>query len=219
MKSTAIIAACIGAIIGAVAWAVIAAQTGYEVGYVAWGVGLAVGLGARRLGGEGQAMALLCAGLSLGAILLGKVFAVQYGAPTEIRKIAENLVTHEVYDELMADAEAFAAVTSESAYPEFMIAHGDSESATAGGVTPEELEDFKTHRVPELHRLLDEKPGYAQWREQTISRMVKLTMAKVDVAEAVRESLGLMDILFAALGVFTAYKVVMGAEAAPANTA
>ena len=131
MKTGAIVAGAVGALLGAIIWAVISATTGYEVAYVAWGIGLLVGFGAKVAGGQGKSIGLVCALLALVSIFCGKMFAVQYALPGEIRKLAEEKYPRSLYDEIAVDAAEFSEVSSEEEYPAFMAARGRADVALA----------------------------------------------------------------------------------------
>ena len=210
MKTGAIVAAAVGALLGAIIWAVISATTGYEVAYVAWGIGLLVGFGAKAAGGEGKSIGVMCALLALVAIFCGKVFAVQYTMPGEIRKLAEEEYPRSLYDEITLDAADFAEVSSEEEYPAFMVAHGYSAAEHPEGVTAEELAEFKEYWVEDLRAFHADQPTFEEWREHAVESAVDLVMANLPITQAVVEDLGLLDILFAVLGLATAYKVGSG---------
>ena len=215
MKTKAIIGAAVGAIIGAVIWAVISATTGYEVGYVAWGIGLLVGIAAKVLGGQGKTIAAVCALLTLGSIFVGKMMAVHYGVQRELRKMVEEGPTRESYDEARRDAEDFAQLESQDDYPAYMVSHGFSEAEDPSGVTAEEIEDFTTFQVPRLTEFHNETPDFEEWRDQERKRVEEIVAELADnipLAEAVVEDLGIFDIIFALLGLVTAYKMVAGGE-------
>lgn len=210
MKVGPIVGAAVAAVLGAIIWAVISATTGYEVGYVAWGIGLIVGAGAMILGGKGQATGVACAVLALASIFVGKMLAVQYAAPGQIREALEDKYTRPLYDELVTDATDFAQLTSEDEYPAFMVSHGFTEAEDPAEITEEELADFKEYSVESMRSFREQNPTYEQWREEAIERTVETIMGELPVTELVMEDLGLFDVIFALLGLVTAYKIGRG---------
>ncbi|MCP4589662.1 MAG: hypothetical protein GY842_02865, partial [bacterium] len=118
MKVRAIIGAAAAAVLGAVVWAVITSATGYEVGIVAWGIGLAVGIGAKAFGGEGQVLGVVCAALALGSIFVGKVVAVQHVTEGQISGLMEAALDESFYEEVRQDAQHFAELESDEDYAE-----------------------------------------------------------------------------------------------------
>jgi hypothetical protein len=207
MNVVALLGGAIGAVIGAAIWAAIAYFTNYEVGYVAWAVGGLVGLGAKLLGGRGAVTAAACAGLALVAIFVGKMGAVKLSLPGELREIANTVVTRETYDERLSDARAFVELKSEDDYPAFMAEHGFVEGDDPSAVTPEELESFKQEVVPDLRDTAANPPAYEAWREAEIARFEGFAK-DVSLAQAVKENLGVIDLIFAGLGLVTAYQIV-----------
>ena len=211
----AIIGAVVGAVVGALVWGAISAWTGYEIGFIAWGIGLAVGGLSAALGGAGTANAVLCGLLALGSIFCGKMLAVEWGAPAELRKLMAAELTPDMYAEIQKDAEDFAQVSSEEDYPAFMVTHDYTEATSADEVTPEELADFNQHAVPRLWRMHEEQPTYEQWRDAEVDRVVAMMMEEAPIAQFVVEDIGLFDVIFGLLGVVTAYRLGMGFSGVP----
>jgi len=214
MQPLALAGALVAGVVGALVWGGISVATNFEIGYIAWGIGLAVGGAARWSGGHGKTTAVMCAAVALVSIFAGKVLAVQWSAPGEIREALDS--TREYYDEMMSDADALVTLPSADDHPKFMIDHEYTEAEKPEDVSADELEYFRTETVPMLMELHEKKPTFEEWRDDQVDRI----MADFDVVEAVVSNLGLFDAVFALLGIATAYKLVMGAdeeEAAPAE--
>ena len=210
MKVGVLLGGLIGAILGAIAWAVITAVTGYEVGYVAWGIGLLVGFGAKLAGGYGKTAGVTCAVLALVSIFAGKMLAVQYVFEKELREVVEQEVTRVLYDEVVADAADFSGVASEHEYPAFMVAHGYTEADDPERVPAEDLAGFTNTWVGTLREFQTDPPSYEEWREKHVETAVDSALAQSSIAEFVIEDLGLLDAVFALLGLATAYKIACG---------
>ncbi len=210
MKVGAFLAGLIGAVLGAVGWAVIVAATGYEVGYVAWGVGLLVGYGAKLAGGNGKTIGVACAVLALVSIFTGKMLAVHYVFVSEVRPVVEEKVTRALYDEAVADAAGFADLASEDEYPAFMVAHAFTEAESPDSVPAEDLADFKEVWIDILREFQTEPPSYEEWREKRIQEVIESTLAEAPITQIVIENLGVLDVVFAVLGLATAFKVACG---------
>ena len=213
MRITALLVAAIGAFVGAAIWAVIAATTGYEVGYVAWGIGLLVGFGAKIAGGVGKPLAAACAGLALIGIFGGKMMAVRYDFAKQTKAMLEALTSKERYQEDLRDAADFAALKSEDEYAAFMVTHKyiDDEQP-APKVTAEDVQEFKEHSVPHLKKLHADKPSYEQWREScnaNLAENFRPSISMSGMARVAMSQLGAMDLVFALLGVATAYRVAL----------
>lgn len=207
MSGKSIAGALGAAVLGALAWALITATTGYEVGYVAWGIGLLIGFGAAGLGGRGAGIGILCAALALVSIFAGKVLAVKFTIKNELRELVEPLASTAIYEDQKHDAEDFAAVQSEAEYPNFMIDHNYTEAGEPGAVPPEEVADFTRHTVPTLRWLAADKPDYAAWRPKQEELMLARLSNEIQITELVAKNLGGMDLLFALLGLVTAYRI------------
>jgi len=214
MNAKVLTGAVVGAVVGAVIWGAITALTGYEVGYVAWGIGLLVGGLARAAGGSGQTTGLACVVLALASIFAGKLLAVKLAAPEWIREAAaEELdLTRDYYDVLMTDSEEFAKLQSEDDYPQFMVVSGYSEAENPDDVGTDEVDGFIRYQVPRLRRLYEDEPDYSTWRKQELDRVVEFSLKDFSLTEEVVSSLGLLDIVFAVLGLATAYKIGMADE-------
>ena len=209
----AIVAACIAAVVGAVAWGVIAKATGYEVGYVAWGIGGLVGLAAVKVGGRGADLAVLCAGLSLVAILAGKAFAFSWAVSSDLDD-AKSDFNQQAYAETQTDASDFAQLPADAdddALRQFMHDHDFSTAAVPGGISTEEIEFFRAGQIPYFREFEHEKPSFETWRDVQYASWRAGVEAEISLVEGVQQSLGMLDLLFAFLGVSTAYGLVMSA--------
>jgi len=207
MSAKSILAAGVAALLGALVWGGIAAATGYEVGYVAWGIGFVVGASAKGFGGIGKTAGVVAAVLALGSIFMGKMLAVHFSAPAEIRKMFDATLTREVYGEQARDADDYAGVTSDEDCAKFMVDHEYTEAESVAEVTKEEIADFRNGEGQQLTRFREEKPKYEPWRKETSDRGVDEIMKQLPLAELVVQDLGLFDIIFALLGIGTAYKL------------
>ncbi len=209
MQPKALAGAIAGAVAGAAVWAAITYFTGYEIGYVAWGIGAAVGGGAALLGGEGATSGLVCAVLALAAILLGKIAATHFMAQKNLSEAIDATATRQLYEEWSTDAADFAALKDESEYPAFMVEHrfGYGEATRAEEITRAELEEFKTYSVPVLKKIGVPPMPYVDWREVERNLTTDAFNEQYSVIDEVQDSLGAIDIIFALLGVVTAWQL------------
>lgn len=214
-----VIGTFLGAVVGALVWGGLTYATGYEIGYVAWGIGALVGIGAKLGGARGTTASGMAAALALVSIFVGKVLAVKFGAPAEIRKMAAGQFTHERFDEVQKDAEAYASVTGEDELRQFLIDRGYSEAAVPAAVSFDEISKFKADQAHQLERFQSQHPTFEGWQKGMTENAVTQVMARVSLPELVVENLGPVDALFAFFGISTAFKIVAqgGAESAPAR--
>ena len=204
MDTKAFMGAVGAALLGAAIWGGIAYLTGYEVGYVAWGIGFIVGFGAKALGAKGHTAGVICAGLALLSIFTGKMFTLRMVVGNEVEKAARQHLTQEVYRTVQRDAADFALVESEDAYPAFMASHGYSKSQNPAEVTKKELVEFKRASAPRLREFQKEQPDFHAWRRAAVDA----AMAEISLPGLLRDSLHPFDLLFAFLGIVTAFRVV-----------
>jgi len=214
MAPRALAGALGGGLLGAFIWAAITALTGFEVGYVAWGVGFLVGGGAAWLGGSGNTSGVICASLAIASIFVGKMMAIQFGAPAEIRRQITPELTQERFAEFKLAAEDFSKLTSEEQYPAFILEHGYTEASSVETISEEDISAFNSFHIPAFKDYLAERPDYETWKEHMADFTVNEIMAKLPLAQLVKEDLGAMDLLFAVLGIMTAFKLGRGAVAA-----
>ena len=207
MRPAAIIGALVGAALGALIWAGVATWTGLEIGWVAWGIGGLVGFGAALLGGVGMTTGVVCALLALVSIFAGKWIAVDAIAEREIRKVASAFATLDVYQETQRDAEDFAMLGSEAEYPEFMIVHGYTNAGFEDEVDDLELLLFREQTVPTLREFQSLGLAYPQWRQHVSDEAVRLFEAEISNVDVVKENLSAIDVVFALLGLITAFQV------------
>jgi len=212
METNAILGAVGGAILGAIVWAAVAVFTGYEIGWIAWGIGAAVGYGAKALEGKGLISGIVCAVLAALAILGGKMMVVNHFVNEEVTQFAAESASEEYYTELSSEAAAFAALTSETEYPAFMVERDYTDAETPTEVHPEEVEDFKTYNVPELQQWSTAPPSFEEWQVTMAANAETYAAAQIPMTELLFGSLGLMDILFFGLGILTAFQVGSGGE-------
>jgi hypothetical protein len=211
MKPLALAGAMAGGLAGAMAWAAISFYLSVEIGYVAWAVGGLVGFGAYILGGRGSAMGGACAAVALGSIFLGKLLAL---------KLAVGATgvgdPREAFGELGRDAAAFAAVKSEKDYAAFMVKHGYAEARNSSGVDDEQIEFFKTRRAPMLREIHEKNLTFEEWEEtpEGAAYVEDMQTARAAIDNAlvslVFKDLNAIDIIFALLGIMTAYRIGVG---------
>lgn len=210
------IGAFLGAVLGALIWGGITYATGFEIGYVAWAIGGLVGLGAKLGGARGSTAAGMAAALALTSIFVGKVLAVKFGAPGEIRELAAKEYTHERFDEVRRDAEDYVSVTSEDELRRFLVEHGYTEATSAAAVSYDEITRFKADQAHQLEGFQAAHPTFELWQKGMSDGAVAQVMARVSLPEMVVENLGVVDAVFVFLGVSTAFKLVaQGGSEAP----
>jgi hypothetical protein len=220
MSATGLFVGLVAGAVGAAAWAALAYFTGYEVGYVAWGIGLLVGSGVFVGGGR---TASTTHGAAAVAITLVAIAGGKYAA------------THFVFEKVLHAAlvEHRARLENE----EFLISckadevvgertQAGTEVAWPAGVDPNEAakqEDYPgdvwTEAVARWGAL---SPAERQQYKGELDRRyaARLDRVRPDAERnGFRRSFGILDILFLALAVGSAWKIGAGLKAAAPSAA
>lgn len=212
MKATGFVCACVAAMVGALIWGLISWSTNFEIGYIAWGIGLLVGLAAAFCGSRGSASGVACAALAILSIGAGKYLAVAWSVSDTTREISSLIrdsYSQELFAELQADAAEFKKVRNEEQYAKFMTVRGFSE----GQPTEDELREFKDLTVPMLQQIERGELSFEAWRTAGMQAAeTDLTELKRSSMSLLFESLNAFDLLWALLGISTAYKVGSGSD-------
>jgi len=204
MPILAIASSLISALVGVLIWAAIAYFANLEVGYVAWGIGLLVGVASAKTGGKGPAMGVVCALLTLLSIFGGKMLATDYIIKKELR----TYMTHELYDEFKFDSDAFQklpADLSDKDIMQFMQEHNYDydENGNKRNITSQDLATFKAQNIPSFKSFAEDNPTFEEWQDDCVKYSLD-----VPIYSLVIDDLNLIDIVFALLGVCTAYGLV-----------
>lgn len=212
MNSLSLIFAICGAIVGAIVWAFISVGTGHELGYIAWGVGGLVGFAGSLGGGKGFSCGITCGILALVSIFGGKMMAVYYMAPDELRPMIEESYSIQSYNDCVQQSVELAKLISENQYPKFMVKHGYTQTEDPKDVSDDELYDFKFHIIPSIKRVDEGRLSYQEWKDEGIKLTLEDIMAELPLHEIVIDDLNFIDIIFAVLGLLTAYRLGQGGE-------
>ncbi|MBN1444162.1 MAG: hypothetical protein JXA90_15735 [Planctomycetes bacterium] len=206
MKVSGLLGAVIGGVLGMAAWAALAALAHYETGILAWAIGGAVGFGAVLLGGRGTAMAMAAGIIALASIFAGKVAANHFLITHESSKLLAG-ITSDVHEEALADAEAFSRLVSGDEHRAFMVARGFTAAQDPAQVTRAELEEFRSLNVPILEKVHAESPDLEGYRRIVAGH----AFGDLSPFQLALEDLNFIDVIFALLGIGTAYGLVMKA--------
>jgi hypothetical protein len=201
LPPTALGAAVGAGIVGALVWAAIVHFTNYEIGYVAWGVGAFVGWAAAFMGARGSTAAIAAAVIALVSVGGGRFLGLQLSNNAFAEVVRESW-TPDLYAEYVQDASDWGAVDvmKPEMVKEFMANHAYAEVP----VSDLEVADFLDTGAPFLAWMIANSPNEAQWRERMDSELD----TSVDI-DQMKASFSAIDLLFAFLGVSTAYALVM----------
>jgi len=196
------VGAAVGGLIGATVWYFLIKSTGSALALVAWGVGVATGFGARLLAKEGNmALGVLSGVCALLAIVFGEYLAVRAIVVKEGTRIAAVAYR----DQLESARKAVKAETPEQVRA-FLAEENEKNPQE---ITDEDLKNFQEQELPRLRELVKGKPSKAEFARLMGSKFAE----EFDYqAYFLKENLksGLFMVLFAVLGIASAYKIASG---------
>ena len=205
-----IIGGALGGLVGAVIWAGISCFTGYEIGWIAWGVGGLVGLGCAWGGrGGGRALGVIAVVITLVSIMAGKYAAVELSIRREIgsqEDVLQSALTNLQKDDVVVSYLADEIIGQREAQGETI--------QWPSGVNPEQADqpsDYPPAIWPEAASKWDgmstqEREQYRDQLEERIRTDVQTFFSDISTF-GFRNSFGVMDVLFFALAIATAFKI------------
>ena len=203
----AIGAAAAAALVGAWIWYFVAVTFEFEFGLIAWAIGGAVGFAAASAGSRGVQAGVVCAMLALGAIVVGKYWA--YSAFVDqfqdaIASVSEfDQEMHDYYEEEMQDARMLVRGSgSDDFIRRFMVERGYTDASDPARVSDEELEYFREYVEPELRAMAESRPDFEEWQASSVA-----ALDEISPWEMMRADFGVLDIIFAFLGIGTAFRL------------
>ncbi|MEO1244152.1 MAG: hypothetical protein AAFX56_00595 [Pseudomonadota bacterium] len=211
LNPVAIAAAAAAALVGAWLWRFIAVNFGYEFGLIAWAIGGAVGFAAASAGSRGVQAGVVCAVLAFGAIVVGKYWA--YGAFVDqfreaISGVAEfdSQFDEEMYDYFEEEAEDARLLVNGSGSDDFvrrfMVERNYTDATDPARVGADELAYFREYVEPALREMAESAPDFEEWQGDSIEALEQISPWAL-----MREDFGILDILFAFLGIGTAFRL------------
>lgn len=198
------VGAVIGGLLGATVWYFLIKSTGSAFALVAWGVGLVTGLGARLLAKEGNmGLGVLAATCALLAIVFGEYLAVK----AIITKEGTKMAAFAYVVELEFAREAVKAETPE----DFRKLLAEEDEKSPEEITDAQIKKFQDEELPRLRDLTKGKPSRADYAKELGTKFAEeFDYKEFFLHEDVKS--GLFMVLFAVLGIATAYKVASGEE-------
>jgi hypothetical protein len=175
-------------------WFLLIKATGYEIGYAAWGVGLLTGVGARVLGRSGSTALGVTAGACAFVAVLGGQFLA---AKSELDK-ALNEEMNTAYTARMEYARDAVKAQTDDQIKDLLKKHEDNEQPTA-----EDLKEFRQSELPKLVAFAEGKPSRAEF-EKDYNKIKDSLFIKILL---LKNSVGLLTLLWLFLGVSSAYKI------------
>ena len=210
MRVGAMIGAAVAAVVGALIWGLISWKTGFEIGYVAWGIGIAVGVGSSKLGGRGASMGVYCGLLAFAAIFCGKLLAVEFSLEGQLREVAHDYFTRDLFNDIALDAKAFTALPDENSYQQFIFDRGyfdDAGVTQVADVTQDHIDVFKNFSIPMLQQINDGSLTFEDWQRMRTEDFISGTREGLSRMEVLKDNFSPFDLLWAFLGISTAFKI------------
>ncbi len=203
----AIAAAAAVALFGAWVWKFVAVTFEYEFGLIAWAIGGAVGFTAAASGSRGMQAGIVCGVLALGSIVVGKYWA--YSAfVDQFQDAVSGVMTsddemNDYYEQEVSDARAFVDGSgSDDFVRSFMVERGYTDATDPARVSADDIEYFRDYVEPALREMAEQPQDFEQWQANSIE-----AIGEISPWAMMRESFGLFDILFAFLGIGTAFRL------------
>jgi len=183
---------------GAAVWALLVVYAHYELGLLAWGIGGAIGAAMLYGKARGNLLAVCAGALALLSIGTGKHMAFRTLAREGLTKRQTLQQTAEGLDAwrtLSASWAKLGNAPTDGQILDFVKEHQ---------LDITEVKEFRADVVPELQWFLDTKPTLEQWRSRAVDSM----MEHASFVEYLKEDFHPADILFAFLGIATAFGMV-----------
>ncbi|MDX1682875.1 MAG: hypothetical protein R3336_07140 [Phycisphaeraceae bacterium] len=216
-----IIFAVVAGLAGALGWGMITYFTNYEIGLIAWGIGLLVGFAAMLGAGDSanQMTGGMAALIAIVSIVGGKYLAVEM--------LVDNAFSEEVDRDAIVE-EHMNALDDDEYLISFIADEVAAEKAAAGesldwpgGEMPEDpsgAADYPEDVWAQAQQQWDAMTAEEQeaFREETKLQVVRnvdeaiAAFQGAAVSEGFAESFSIYDLLFFALGAFSAFKIGAG---------
>ena len=211
MPPTALAVAAFAALVGAVAWAVILWVTEHEIGWISAGIGGLVGVSAARVGGRGPMMGIMCAVFALVSIFGGKLLGSYLLARDALEDVVVEYTTETLYRELQRDAQDFLALDPEpelEVLQEYLVAHEYTGIPDPAAVPTADVEEFLASQAPFLRTFEATYPTYDSWKDTSAAGVQEALWSDFSALEVTLADLSSYDLLWAFLGITTAYGMV-----------
>ena len=107
------------------------------------------------------------------------------------------------YEQELEDAAVFARGSGSDAFVRrFMVQRQYTEATESADVSDMEVAEFREYVAPRLIQMADNEPTFEQWQNEGVA-----ALDQISTWEMIKEDSGLLDLLFAALGIGTAFRL------------
>lgn len=206
-----VVGGAIGGAIGAAIWAAVAYFLNVEIGWIAWGVGGLVGLGtALGTGGGHPAAGVLAVAITVVSILGGKYASIQLALGGEKEEIVESALG-QLGDEEYVVSWIANEIASERENAGEEVAWPDPPEEGDGSIESEYPPDIWAEAEGRWQSLTPAEQGARRAEIETeIRENFEVFFGEFDMIEAIKGSMGALDILFFALAIGTAWQLGSG---------
>lgn len=193
----------LAAFAGAAIWAGLAFYLHREFGLLAWGIGGAIGAAMLHVGARGTLLAVAAGALALAAIGTGKHMAFRSLLHAEVTKAFAAIDTeqHAGFAEQCKEWQALGPNPDDAKLREFAKKY-EIEFTTRA--------DFDANAGSLMRDFLAKQPTLEQWRDQLVERAT----SEASFVEFLKDDFSPYDLLFAFLGVATAFGMISKATMA-----
>lgn len=193
----------LAALAGAAVWAGLAFYLHREFGLLAWGIGGAIGAAMLHGGARGTLLAVAAGALALAAIGTGKHMAFRSSVHAEVTKAFAEIGAdqHRNFAEQCKEWQALGPNPDDAKLREFAKKH-EIEFTTRA--------DFDANAGSLMQDFLAKQPPLEQWRSQLVDRAT----SEASFLEFLKDDFSPYDLLFAFLGVATAFGMISKATMA-----
>ncbi len=204
----AVVGGLVVGLVGAGAWAALALVGSLEVGYLAWGIGAGIGFVMVKLGARGTGLGVAAAALAILSIFGGKYVAMHMA----LERAIDDVLTTENYQVAVTDASDFVALgddPSDEVLVHYMYDHEFTDAESEFEITEDDVELFRALSADSLREFDAAGTTFAVWRDDAEANMrSSLAAAGLGPIDSLREELSPIDIVFALLGIATAFRIV-----------
>jgi hypothetical protein len=150
---------------------------------------------------------VVCAVLAFGSIVLGKYWAYS-GFVDEFQEAISGAMEYDeemyyYFEEEMEDARLLVSGSGSDIFiRRYMVDRGYTYATDPARVSKDELADFREYIEPELRDIAQNPPDFEEWQASSVESLDELSPWAM-----MREDFGFLDILFAFLGIGTAFRL------------
>jgi hypothetical protein len=205
-----IAAAGVAAFVGSIFW-VILSFVWYEAPWMATLVGAGIGLSSMYAGGRGTRMGLICAGLTVFALMVGRVATVRIAweeFEVTVSSFLDDPDVRAEYEEVFQVAQEYNATSSEQELREFLVKHELVWSTNVRDVTTAEVEGFLESDTAEtLSTFCADYPTFEDYQKALSAEINNVMPRAPSPLNILSSSFLELDMILVVFGVIAAFAI------------